>query len=128
MQVVVKTPHIEISVKGTAIPPKLISILQEEYGQELNFIEDDDEELVNVVETQWYKNIKAKMTPGSYLKIYRENKGITQAKMGKMLGDVPRQNISGMERGTRPISLKMARKLSEILGVPLEKFIRDSNI
>jgi transcriptional regulator with XRE-family HTH domain len=65
------------------------------------------------------------MTPGDYVKIYRENRGITQEKLGKMLGDVPRQNISSMERGTRPISLKMARKLSSILGVPLVKIIGD---
>jgi hypothetical protein len=32
MQAVVKTPHIEISVKGTEIPPKLIKVLKEEYG------------------------------------------------------------------------------------------------
>ena len=29
MQAVVKTPHIEISVKGAVIPPKLIEVLKE---------------------------------------------------------------------------------------------------
>ena len=36
MQAVVKTPHIEISVRGAAIPPKLMNVLREEYGQELS--------------------------------------------------------------------------------------------
>ena len=123
MQAVVKTPHIEISVRGAAIPPKLMEVLKEEYGQELNLVADDGDELVNVFETQWYKGIKEEMTPGKYLRIYRENKGLTQLQIGKALGDIPRQHISNMEHGRRAISLKMARKLSTLLGAPIEIFI-----
>jgi DNA-binding XRE family transcriptional regulator len=125
MQVGVKTPHIEINVKGSEIPPTLLEILKKEYGEGVCYLSDSDDELVDIEATDWYKDINAKMTPGDYVKIYRENRGITQEKLGKMLGDVPRQNISSMERGTRPISLKMARKLSSILGVPLVKIIGD---
>ena len=106
MQAVVKTPHIEISVKGAKIPPKLMKLLKEEYGKELNLVMDGEDELVNVFETQWYKSIKGKMTPGKYLRIYRENKGLTQAQLGKALGGIPRQHISNMENGHRAISLK----------------------
>jgi transcriptional regulator with XRE-family HTH domain len=63
------------------------------------------------------------MAPGAYLRIYRENKGMTQLQLGEALGNIPRQHISNMENGRRPISLKMARKLSLLLGVRLEKFI-----
>jgi DNA-binding XRE family transcriptional regulator len=123
MQAVVKTPHIEISVSGAAIPPKLMNVLREEYGQELSLVEDDGDELVDIFETQWYKRVKEKMKPGSYLRIYRENKGLTQLQLGEALGKIPRQHISNMEHGRRSISLKMARKLSSLLGVPLGKFI-----
>jgi DNA-binding XRE family transcriptional regulator len=123
MQAVVKTPHIEISVRGAAIPPKLMNVLREEYGQELSLVEDDGDELVDIFETQWYKRVKEKMKPGSYLRIYRENKGLTQLQLGEALGKIPRQHISNMEHGRRSISLKMARKLSSLLGVPLGKFI-----
>ena len=123
MQAVVKTPHIEISVRGAAIPPKLMDVLKEEYGQELSLVEDDGDELVDVLETQWYKRVKEKMKPGTYLRIYRENKGLTQLQLGEALGKIPRQHISNMEHGSRSISLKMARKLSLLLGAPLEKFI-----
>ena len=125
MQAVVKTPHIEISVKGAEIPPKLMKVLKEEYGKELNLVMDGEDELVNVFETQWYKSIKGKMTPGKYLRIYRENKGSTQAQLGKALGGIPRQHISNMENGHRAISLKMARKLSTLLGAPIEKFLEE---
>ena len=63
------------------------------------------------------------MTPGTYLRIYRENKGLTQIQLGEVLGGIPRQHISNMEHGRRSISLKMARKLPSILDVPIEKFI-----
>jgi DNA-binding XRE family transcriptional regulator len=123
MQAVVKTPHIEISVRGAEIPPRLMDVLKEEYGPELSLVEDDGDELVDSFETPWYKDVKKKMTPGTYLRIYRENKGLTQLQLGEALGGIPRQHISNMEHGHRSISLKMARKLSLLLGAPIEKFI-----
>ena len=50
------------------------------------FLEDKDEETVNVFETDWYRDIKSKMTPGDNLKIYRENRGLTQVQLGEILG------------------------------------------
>ena len=122
MQAVVKTPRIEINIKGE-IPDRLISVLEEEYGEQIQLLADNDEEAVNVFETDWYRDIKSKMTPGDNLKIYRENRGLTQAKLGEMLGAVPRQHISNMEREVRSISLKTARKLAELFKVSPEKFI-----
>jgi len=122
MQAVVKTPRIEINIKGE-IPSKLLSVLQEEYGEAVALVEEDDDELVDVFETEWYKELKAKMTPGDSLRIYRELRGLTQKKMGEMLGGVPRQHVSNMERGVRSISLKTARKLAKIFDVSVEKFI-----
>ena len=89
----------------------------------LQLLEDNDEETANIFETGWYRDIKSKMTPGDNLRIYRENRGLTQAKLGEMLGDVPRQHISNMERGVRSISLKTARKLAALFKVSPEKFI-----
>ena len=125
MQAVVKTPRIEINIKGE-IPDRLMSVLEEEYGEQIQLLEDNDEEAVNVFETDWYRDLKSKMTPGDNLKIYRENRGLTQAKLGEMLGAVSRQHISNMERGVRSISLKTARKLAELFKVSPEKFIKTS--
>ena len=122
MQAVVKTPRIEINIKGE-IPDKLMSVLEEEYGEQVQLSEDNDEEHVNIFETDWYRSIKSGMTPGDNLRIYRENHGLTQARLGEMLGGVPRQHISNMEREVRSISLRTARKLAEIFKVSPEKFI-----
>ncbi|MDP1993344.1 MAG: helix-turn-helix transcriptional regulator [Syntrophales bacterium] len=100
-----------------------MDVLKEEYGPELSLVEDDRDNLVDVFETQWYKGVKEKITPGTYLRIYRENKGWTQLQLGEALGGIPRQHISNMEHGRRSISLKMARKLSMLLGAPIGKFI-----
>ena len=122
MQAVVKTPRIEINIKGE-IPDRLMSVLEEEYGEQVQLSEDNDEEHVNIFETDWYRSIKSGMTPGDNLRIYRENHGLTQARLGEMLGGVPRQHISNMEREVRSISLRTARKLAEIFKVSPEKFI-----
>jgi DNA-binding XRE family transcriptional regulator len=122
MQAVVKTPRIEVNIKGE-IPPKLISLLEEEFGENLRLAEEDDEEKVNIFETDWFQEIKSQTTPGDNLKIYRENHHLTQAKLGEMLGGIPRQHISNMERGIRPISIKNARRLAEIFGISPAKFI-----
>ena len=120
--IVVKTPRIEINIKGE-IPDKLMSVLEEEYGEQVQLLEESDEENVNIFETDWYRDIKSRMTPGDNLRIYRENHGLTQARLGEMLGGVPRQHISNMEREVRSISLNTARKLAKLFKVSPEKFI-----
>ncbi|NKB68403.1 MAG: helix-turn-helix domain-containing protein [Candidatus Latescibacteria bacterium] len=122
MQAVVKTPHIELKIKGE-ISPKLISVLEEEFGPQLQLDRDKDDETVNIFETDWYTQIKSKMTPGDNLKIYRENQGWTQTQLGEMLDSMPRQHVSNMERGTRSISKKTARRLAQIFKVSPGKFI-----
>ena len=124
MQAVVKTPRIEIRIKGE-IPRKLLSVLEQEYGGQIQLSdgEESDEETVDIFETDWYQDIKSSNKPGDNLRIYRENHGLTQAKLGEMLGAVPRQHVSNMERGTRAISLKTARKLAKLFRVSVEKFV-----
>ena len=122
MQAVVKTPRIEILIRGE-IPDKLMSVLNEEYGEQIRFSEANTDDLVDVFETDWYRSIKSGMAPGDNLRTYRENYGLTQAKLGELLGGVPRQHVSNMEREVRSISLKTARKLAQIFQVSPEKFI-----
>ena len=40
-----------------------------------------------------------------------------------MLGGIPRQHVSNMERGIRPVSLKTACKLVKVFKVSLGKFV-----
>ena len=117
-----KTPCIEIVIKGD-IPDRLMTVLNEECGEQVQLSEDNSDDLVDVFETDWYQSVKSGMTPGDNLRVYRENHGLTQARLGELLGGVPRQHISNMEREVRSISLKTARKLAEIFQVSPGKFI-----
>ena len=86
-------------------------------------LEKDDGETVDIFATDWYREIQSKTTPGDTLKIYRENHGLTQARLGEMLGGIPRQHVSNMERGIRPVNMKTARKLAKIFKVSPGKFV-----
>ncbi|NOY70562.1 MAG: helix-turn-helix transcriptional regulator [Deltaproteobacteria bacterium] len=121
MQALVKTPHTEIHIQGD-IPSRVLEVLRSEYGGKLKIFEGEDE-YVEITETDWYKEIKTKSTPGDAMRIYRENKQLTQAQLGKMMGNVPRQIISNMEHGKRAISLATAKKLSAIFNVPASRFL-----
>jgi transcriptional regulator with XRE-family HTH domain len=57
------------------------------------------------------------------MRLYREMRNWTQTQLGELLGGIKRQNISGMEKNTRPISKEIAKKLSQLFDVSVEKFI-----
>ena len=122
MLAVVKTPHIKIKIEGR-ISKKLLNFLKEEYGSDVQLVPQEEDEKIDVFETDWYKSTKAKLTPGKNLRIYRQNKGMTQQALGEILGGIPRQHVSNMEKGTRAISKKVALKLSHFFNTSVEKFI-----
>jgi DNA-binding XRE family transcriptional regulator len=122
MLAVVKTPHTKIRIQGR-ISNRLLDVLVQEYGEDVQITRDSDDEKVDVFQTEWYKRIKKKLTPGTYMKVFRQNEGMTQAQLGKALGGLPRQHISNMENGSRPISKKTALRLAELFDVSVEKFI-----
>jgi DNA-binding XRE family transcriptional regulator len=122
MLAVVKTPLIKIHIKGQ-IPRQIMTVLKKEYGDKMKLTTEDDDELVDVFQTDWYKRVKKGLTPGKNLKIYRQNMEMTQKQLGAKLGDVPKQFISNMENGIRPISKKTALKLARIFKVSVARFI-----
>jgi len=121
MQAVVKKPHIEIIAKGN-IPSKFIQFLEKEYGKNFEIIEENDDH-DDISNSPWYQETKKSLKPGDYVKLYRMNAQITQEKLGEMLGNFTRQNISEIERGKRGISKQVAKKFSMIFKKPVEKFL-----
>jgi len=124
MLAVVKKPHTEIplfEVKGD-IPDNLLQYLQDNFSGNIN-VSNDEEEVMSVFSSDWFKNIESTTTPGDTVKIYRENLSLTQEQLGKKLGKFTRQNISDIERGRRSISKEVAKKLSAFFDVSVERFI-----
>ena len=76
-----------------------------------------DEESVVLESTDWYKKMSAEMTPGKAIRADRGLRGWTQNVLAQKLG-ISIQNLSAMEHDRRPVSKKMAAKLSLVFGVP----------
>ncbi len=124
MLAVVRKPRTNTTlfkVKGD-IPSRVLKYLEREFGQDVEVVE-DDEELLNIFDTDWYKGISEATTPGDTLRIYRENFGLTQAQLGQKLGKFTRQKISDIEHNKRSISKDVAKKLSQLFEVPIDRFL-----
>ncbi|TGK10396.1 helix-turn-helix transcriptional regulator [Leptospira stimsonii] len=119
MQVVAKTPRIEIDIKGD-ISKKLLKVLKDEFGKDLKIQED---EAVPFREGEFWKKYGKLATPGNHMKTYRSIMGLSQSALGEKLGGVGRSHISEMESGKRPIGKDTAKKLASIFQVSVEMFL-----
>ena len=121
MQAVVKKPHIDIIAEGK-IPAKILNFLEKEYGNNFEIISENGD-YDDISKSPWYQETKNRLTPGDHVRLYRMNAQITQGKLGELLGNFTRQNISEIEKGKRGISKEVAKKLSLIFKKPIDKFI-----
>lgn len=116
MLVVVKMPHTEnLEIKGP-VTKSFMNYLMNEYGEEnINTFTDgyEENESVDFRKTAWYKETKAKQTPGKNLRFYRNLCGMTQKQLADELSTYV-QNISNMENGRRAISRETAKKLASL--------------
>lgn len=113
---------VSFRVEGKNIPKAVLAFLDALFPDHVRI--DDDEDLVAVEGTDWYKKAKAKMTPAKALKIMRTNAGLTQIQLADKVG-IAKQNYNSLERGARPISMMMAKKLADALGTSYTMFYKD---
>jgi len=83
--------------------------------------ENDDDELVEVSESDWYKKMQATVKPGEVLRSLRTMREMKQKELAEKLGIEPRQ-ISDMENGRVPICKKMAMKIGKALKMNWKHF------
>jgi hypothetical protein len=83
---------------------------------------DDDEEIIRVVDSDWYQDMSKEMNPGKYLKTLCESCGLTLAELAHRLNSSPAR-ICDYEFGRRQVSKAVAKKLSSIFLVGADKFI-----
>jgi DNA-binding XRE family transcriptional regulator len=122
MLAVVRTPRTEIRITGF-IPADIMELLRQNYGKQLKLTrEEDREEYVDVFETKEYKEFKKNVKPGDYVRIYRQSQEFTQTDLGKKVG-MTRAYICDIEKGRRPISKVMAKKMAELFGTSVSRFI-----
>jgi DNA-binding XRE family transcriptional regulator len=112
---------VSFRVEGKNIPQAVLAFLDALFPDHVRI--DNDEELVAVEETDWYKRAKARMSPAKALKIMRINAGLTQKQLADKIG-IAKQNYNSLERGARPISMMMAKKLADALGTSYTMFYK----
>ena len=112
---------VSFRVEGKNIPKAVLAFLDALFPDYVRI--DNDEELVAVEETDWYKRAKARMSPAKALKIMRINAGLTQKQLADKIG-IAKQNYNSLERGARPISMMMAKKLADALGTSYTMFYK----
>ena len=122
MLAVVKAPHIRNKITLDGVTEKFVDWLRGN-GCSVS-VQDNDETLVSIKDTQWYKETSASITPGDTLAALRYRDGLSQNALAKKLGaTITNKNISDMEHGRRAISKEMAKKLSALFKTPLTRFV-----
>jgi DNA-binding XRE family transcriptional regulator len=118
MPAAVKTRPISLRFKPRT-PRRIILRVREQFA---DYVIDEPEDSDNWFESDLHKEIAARMTPGKYLRHFREAHGLTQKAMGDKVGVGPNY-VSDWENGQRPISRFAARKLGEMFNVNPGVFI-----
>jgi DNA-binding XRE family transcriptional regulator len=121
MLAVVRTPRINVRIAGR-LPPRLLRCLKTEFGTKLKLTEDDDNQTVDFFKTDFYQEMKKEMTPGAYVRIYRENHEMSQEQLGQKVG-ASKSFICDIEKDRRAISKEMAKKLSGVFNISVSRFI-----
>lgn len=124
MLAAVKTRRTEFEVRGDNVPPWLIAELKKRYGKSVTLLDADEEESIPIVETDWYRKIRKQTTPGDAMRLYRENRELSQEDVAVKLGPgFKKQHVCDMERGRRAISKGVAKKLAKVFGTSPARFI-----
>ena len=82
----------------------------------------NDEDLIDVSESNWYKKMSSTVKPGDSLRSLRTMRKMKQTELAKKIGVEPRQ-ISDIENGRAPIGKKMAMKISKVLDMDYRLFL-----
>jgi len=114
MLAVANRPRIEITIRAKRIPTKLMNFIRLEYPNVVVKKEDYLED-VDVTELDWFKGVRASMTPGENLKLLREERQLSKRELSSKCG-IATACISDYECGRVKITKPIAKKLAEILG------------
>jgi transcriptional regulator with XRE-family HTH domain len=66
------------------------------------------------------------VSPGERLRAIREIAEMTQKEFGELVS-IKQGDISAMERGKKPMGLRVARKISDALGIPVTRLIAEED-
>jgi DNA-binding XRE family transcriptional regulator len=117
MQVVAKKHRIDF--KGQ-VPDSIVKYIIRKFGKKNVTVIDDD--YVDYFETDFHKKMEAERTPGKTLRLYRQRDGLTQKELADKLG-IYTQHVCNMEKGSRTITVDMAKTLAELFDSDYKMFL-----
>lgn len=118
MLVAVKTPRIRVHISGQGAKTVVKALRQIYDSVEVS----DDDATVDITTTSWWKKMEAITHPGMAVWTYRDNAGLTLARLSKMSG-IAKSHLSDMENGKRAIGTRTAKKLATALNVDYRMFL-----
>lgn len=122
MWVRVKTPlTARVAVEGAGARD-VVEALRQHFGPIELLDEDDTDEEVDIMQTDWARQMAAEVTPGVALHEFRTLRGLTLQQLADRSG-IPNGNLSKMEHGKRPIGPKSARTLAKALSCDHRHFL-----
>ncbi len=110
-EITVKVPGAKAGLIITAIGAMLNAA-----GLNVHRVNQDGEELFSIEE------VFPDSHPGTALKGLRMREELTQEEMAKRLS-IPQSHLSAMEKGKRPITLSMAKRIEDAFGMGYKAFL-----
>lgn len=128
MQVRAEAPHVTVTVEAETVPQRLMTAIQDEFAPDQITIREGDNEVVDFRDADWYREVKANLTPGTAIRIYRENKGWSQAELTRRIGASSRTYVYALRAGRKGISVERAKRIAAVLEVPVWRIIDPTRI
>ena len=114
MLAVAKTPHINVEFRG--IGTDIVINALRSYVPNIRIDENEDEnELVESEDCEWFKEIERSWHSGKTLRVRRINRNYTQKKLSELTG-ISVRNISKMENGKVAIN----KDFAELFAIALD--------
>ena len=120
MLVHAKAPRIKVTLSGQG-SARIVEAARKAYPH-IRVEEDDDDELIDVFQTDWWKERQANHHPGDTIQVYRNNRGWTLAELAEKTG-IAESHLSAMENRKRGVGKVSAVRLGKALEMDYRRFL-----
>ncbi len=118
----VRTRDLFLEIRGF-VPSFLLQVLRREYGKRLIIRFPYMGRYRDALHAPLHQNDPPEHSGAAFLRYYRQEAGLTQAALGRLLGAVTRNDVCAMERGRRTVSRRMAVRLARVFRVSPLRFL-----
>src|SRR5690606_9157332 len=120
MLVHAKAPRIKVRLSGPGTP-RTPEAVRKAYPP-LRVEDDDDDELIDITQPEWFRKMEANHHPGITIRVYRTNRGWTLAEFASMTG-IAESHLSAMEHRKRGVGKVSAMRLGKAFGMDYRRFL-----